>query len=254
VRPLDDTNAENATGWVPPQPSPTLVPPRKRDRLLWLWPVVAVFIMALSGAVFGAFGTLLTAVVVLSALILFVGEDNEVMGIRLRLGITVLALVLAAGLIVGNRAGIGFLSSTAQDFSAAANSGSSGQHPLDLRGRRVSAKDIDGRDLRGAQLTGAVLDGLDLHGRDLRGATATGASLHGVNLEHARLNAADLRGADLHGACLYRADLSGALLDGADATGADVTSVSVSQSQTSKAMSWPGSQGATATSQLPTCP
>lgn len=209
--------------------------PRRRDRWLWLWPALAVASMAVAGATFGPLGTLLTAVVTVATLVIYVGE--EVLSTRLRLGVAVAALVVAAAIVLGDTHGAKLFSSAHRSPATRPQGATMGR--LDLRGRHVTARDIAGRDLRGALLSGAVLDGLDLRGRDLRDVNARPASFRHAILEHARLTNANLRGADLQHACMYRADLTGASLDGADATGADATAALIGPAAAANAAVWP---------------
>ncbi|MDU0288598.1 pentapeptide repeat-containing protein [Saccharothrix longispora] len=184
-------------------------------------------VVACAGQLFGTFGALLAAVLVASTLILFVG--HVVVSLPVRIWISALAVVLGAGVVVGKHSGVEFLGTPSSENSRV----------VDLRGRVVTAEDIEGEDLRGALLSGAVLDGLDLHDRDLAGARAQGASFRRAILDRAQLNDADLRGADLSLACLYNADLTGADLTGAVAVGADVTGIVVAAEQTGAAADWP---------------
>lgn len=195
--------------------------------MLWLWPVCAVAVMALAGQFFGAYGALLSAVVVAATLVLLVGEP-DVISLRTRLWVGALVVVVAAGVVVGRYSGIDFLAA-----------GPEAVKPLDLRGKVVEANDVRGGNLREALLQGAVLDGLDLRGHDLTGAKAQGASFRRTVLDDTRLVEADLRGADLTDACLKRANLSGARLGGVVAGGADVRDAVVGAEQTKEAADWP---------------
>lgn len=200
--------------------------PRRRDQLLWLWPVGAVAVMAVAGHLLGAFGVLLSAIVVAATLVLLIGD--EAVSLRSRIWITALAVVLAAGIVTGRYGGLDILAP--QPVPA---------KPLDLRGKLVDADDIRGRSLRDAELAGAVLDGLDLRGHDLTGAKARGASFRRAVLDDVPLVRADLHGADFTDACLAKADLTGAQLGGVIASGADVGDVVVEQDRIKTAASWP---------------
>lgn len=199
--------------------------PRWRDKVLWFWPAGAVATMAGAGHLFGAFGALLAAVVVAATLVLVIGD--EAISLRTRIWVTALAVVMAAGVVVGREAGVGIL----------APSGLA--EPPDLRGQVVSAEDIKGRNLRDALLAGAILDGLDLHRHDLTHVQAQGASFRRTILSDAVLVEADLRGADFTDACLRRANLTGAVLGGVQATGADVRDVLVVKENVASAAAWP---------------
>ncbi|MFB4293495.1 pentapeptide repeat-containing protein [Nonomuraea sp. ATR24] len=223
-------------GPMPVAPVPAGRELRARDRWLWVWPLVTLVIMVAVGMLWGSLGTFLSGVVVVAVLVLYVGD--EVLQPGHRLAVTGLAVVLIALAWLGYQRGVPFFSpvSTGPGVTADSTAGSS---PPDLRGRTLTAGDLEGVNLRGAQLAGAVLDGLDLHGVDLSGARAPGASFRGANLDRARLNDADLRGADLREACLYGAELRRVDLRGADATNADVTDVVADESQLKRAASWP---------------
>ena len=201
--------------------------PRRRDQLLWLWPVCAVAVMALAGQFFGAYGALLSAVVVAATLVLLIGEP-DVISVRTRMWVGAFVVVMAAGVVVGRYSGVDFL--TAPPHAV---------EPVDLRGKVVDADDIRGRNLRDALLQGAVLDGLDLRGHDLTGVRAQGTSFRRTVLDDARLVDADLRGADFTNACLEHADLSGARLDGVVADGANVREAVVEGERVAEAASWP---------------
>ncbi|MFI6476995.1 pentapeptide repeat-containing protein [Nonomuraea sp. NPDC050663] len=228
--------------WSPPAPSapiPAETPRRAlrgRDRWLWVWPLVTLGVMVGVGMLWGSLGTFLSGVIVVAALILFVGD--EVLQPGHRLAVTIVAVVLVVTGWLGYQRGLPFFSTeTLKPGSAApAESASSA---VDLRGRKLTADDLKGVDLRGADLAGAVLDGLDLHGVDLSGVNAQGASFRRSMLDRARLDDADLRGADLREACLYGAQLRRADLRGVDATGADTTDVVADAETLERAASWP---------------
>lgn len=195
--------------------------------MLWLWPVCAVAVMAAAGQFFGAYGALLSAVVVAATLVLLIGEP-DVISVRTRMWVGAFVVVVAAGVVVGRYSGVDFLAAPPDAVE-----------PLDLRGKVVEANDLRSRDLRGALMQGAVLDGLDLRGHNLSGAKAQGASFRRAMLDDGRLVEADLRGADFTDACMERVDLSGARLGGLIASGADVRGTVVEGVRTAEAASWP---------------
>jgi len=83
----------------------------------------------------------------------------------------------------------------------------------------------DGRtDYRGANLRGARLSGRDLAKANFDGADLTDANLEGSNLEGASFVAANLAGANLRRAQLVQADLTHATLSGADLRSANLQS------------------------------
>jgi hypothetical protein len=189
--------------------------------------------IAVAGQIWRTYGALLAGLLAISTLILLVGSD-VVRGWP-RLAIAAAATAAMVAVIIGHLSGLiglGRTGTTAGEHEA-------GHPPLDLRGQRVTAAEIQDNDLRGALLSGAVLDGLDLTGVRLTGADARGASFRGANLERADLRGADLSGSDLRRACLYRTVMSGARLDGADAREADISAVVVSKDATARAASWP---------------
>jgi len=154
----------------PPPPPPT----RRRDRLLWLWPVLGIAAISTVGEQWGGYGALVTAVVLMAALILSVG-DNDVLDRRMRLGTAASAVVVATLLVFGHQSGWTYLSSTPVERvrgDARATPSSPMPAPTDFRGARLTQEQIRGRSLHGAMLAGAVLDGLDLRGVDLIDAVA----------------------------------------------------------------------------------
>ncbi|GAA4062613.1 pentapeptide repeat-containing protein [Nonomuraea soli] len=220
-------------------PAPARTPGRElrgRDRWLWLWPLLTLGVMVGVGMLWGSLGTFLSGVIVVAALILFVGD--EVLQTAHRLAVTILAVVLVVIGWMGYQRGVPFFSTETLKAGGASPS-ESAPSPVDLRGRKLTADDLKGVNLRGADLAGAVLDGLDLHGVDLSGVNAQGASFRRSMLDRAQLNDADLRGADLREACLYGAQLRRADLRGVDATGADTTDVVADTETLERAASWP---------------
>ncbi len=215
---------------------------RKRDRYLWLWPVLAFVVLALAGQVWGPYGALLAAMLEIATILLLFTEGEA--GRHIRLPVATASVAVVATVVVIHPSELdrrpeGVTAAPPRSADAGAQS-----PRTDLRGHEVTQQELTGKDLRRAALGGANLDGLDLTRRDLLGADLRGASLRGIDLDDANLLGADLRGADLRGAsfrraCLYHADLRGANLTGVDADRADVTAVSVSPATVATAAAWP---------------
>ena len=74
--------------------------PRLRDRVLWIWPVAGICVTALVGELAGPFGALLTALVMTTGLLVFVGEG--ILSVCVRLISSMVAILLAAALIVAH--------------------------------------------------------------------------------------------------------------------------------------------------------
>lgn len=74
--------------------------PRLRDRVLWIWPVAGICVTALVGELAGPFGALLTALVMTTGLLVFVGEG--ILSVRVRLISSLVAILLAAALVVAH--------------------------------------------------------------------------------------------------------------------------------------------------------
>jgi hypothetical protein len=179
---------------------------------IWIWPVVAIVLVAVAGQVFGLLGSIIAASCAAAALLFTAAELFRARRARrdaalLSIGcvLVVLAVFTLQGAVPWSRA-------------VAAGGGL-----VDARGERPTPDDLRVPTLRGALLDGADLTGLDLGGRDLAGAEAAGAAFRDADLAGASLRGADLRGSDLTGACLDGADLTGADLTGAKVTGATVT-------------------------------
>lgn len=211
------------------------VPPRRRDQLLWLWPIGVLLLMVLAGRVWGPIGTLVAAATAIGTLALFIGD--VVFGLALRVCIASLAvLVVAAALIGHNHAWFSIPSSR---LAAAAPQSRVSGRVVNLSGERVTLADLKGKNLQGALLAGADLSGLDLYGMNLNGIVAPGASFRHAILDRASLIGANLRGADLSDSCMHGAVLTGAKLAGANAAHADVTNVTVSPAAITSAAVWP---------------
>jgi hypothetical protein len=229
----------HATTQSPPA-YPKAERPRRRDQLLWLWPAVALVIVAGAGSIWGLLGVIIGAAVTVATLALFVGDVILSPGIRL--GITVAAVLAVAATLVARQQDAAFFAakSPAPGRTAAA---SAPAPVLDLRGKRVTLAELQGKSLRGALLGGANLDGLDLYGLNLAGIVAPGATFRSAILDRADLAGADLQGAVLADSCLHGANLTGANLDGVNAAGADVTDVRVSRLAIKQAAVWPRKRG-----------
>jgi hypothetical protein len=212
---------------------------RWRDRLMWLWPVVTLVVMAEASNLLGLVGTVITAAVTVTTLTLFVGEG--VLGRRLQLAIAIVATLAVAAVLALHVQKVGPFAPAVAGTSSAATEAPVSPQILDLRGQRVTLAELKGKNLQGALLAGANLDGLDLYGMNLARIIAPGASFRRAILDRAILTGANLAGADFTGACLHSANLTGAKLAGVDAAGADVTGAQVSRSAVRSASIWPRS-------------
>lgn len=230
-------------GWLimtmpaPPPDQPS--PPAMLRASIWLAPAATVAAIAVVGQVLGVLAALIlgtvAATVVASiaadALIRGPGSPARAAAIGLATGIVLLSL----GWLQRNHIFPENQSNTRSTTAASTDH----SRVLDLRGRKVTAADIENRSLVGAQLQGASLAGLDLRGKSLAGASAAGSTFRGSDLEGARLDGIDLRGADITAACLRRVSLWGADLSGADADGADVSNWVGDPAATSSVRHWP---------------
>jgi hypothetical protein len=189
---------DNAQASVPPKHWP-----------LWVWPPLAVALIAVAGYSFGVAGALITAASTIAALI-FVAGDLLYAGQRRRAWVVV-ALSLGAILLTALMWQVKIPWVRMRTGAQALTSG-----PVDLRGMSISQAQATRLDLRGAQLSGAVLNGLILRGKQMEGVAASGASFRYADLSFASLRGADLNGADFSYACLIGTDFSGATLNGAD--------------------------------------
>jgi hypothetical protein len=176
---------------------------------LWVWPPVAIALVAVAGYSLGIAGALTAAASTVAALV-FVAGDILYLGQRRR-AIAVLAIslgfIVLAGLLWQAKVPWIRLRVTTQ-------TGTPG--PVDLRGTTLTQAQAAILNLRGAQLSGAVLDELVLRRKQMEGITASGASFRHADLSFASLRGADLNGADFSYACLIGTDFAGALLDGVD--------------------------------------
>lgn len=180
---------------------------------IWIWPVVAIVLVAVAGQVFGLLGSIIAASCAAAALLFTAAELFRARRARRDAALLSIGCVLIVVAI--------FTLQGAIPWSHAAVA--AGEALVDARGKRPTADDLRVPTLRGALLDGADLTGLDLGGRDLAGAEAAGTAFRDADLAGASLRGADLRGSDLTGACLDGADLTGADLTGAKVTGATVT-------------------------------
>jgi len=190
----------------------TAAPPRRRDQSLWIWPVVALAVIALAGQLRDATAALLSAVVLVATLVLFIGDTLH---LWFRLAVLGVSIVLVATLVTSQVSGF--------DRLFRPHVGDDGR--MDLRGQQISADQVSNLDFQRARLSGAVLDNLSLVSKDFTKVIANGTSFRGADLTNTTWLGADLRGADFRGACLVEADFTGARLDGIDATGADTSGV-----------------------------
>jgi hypothetical protein len=211
------------------------VPPRRRDQLLWLWPVGVLLLMVLAGRVWGPIGTLVTAATAIGTLALFIGD--VVFGLAVRVCIASLAVLLVAAALIGHKQS--WIPIRSSRLAAAAPHPSASEGVINLSGKRVTLSDLKGKNLKGALMAGADLSGLDLYGMNLNGIVAPGASFQHAILDRASLIGADLRGANLSDSCMHGAVLEGAQLAGANAAHADVTNVAVSPAAIKSAAVWP---------------
>lgn len=183
--------------------------PPPKDWPLWVWPPLAIALIAVAGYRYGVAGALTSAASTVATLV-FVAGDFLYSGHRRRafavlavsLGILVLTVLLWQAKVPWFRHPTGVQTVTLG--------------PIDLRGATVTQAEAARLDLRGAQLSGAVFDGLVLHGEQMEGVTASGTSFRGADLSFASFRGADLNGADFSYACLIGTDFTGALLDGAN--------------------------------------
>jgi Pentapeptide repeats (8 copies) len=222
---------------------PRSAPPRRRDQLLWLWPVGVLLLMVLASYLWGSLGVFITATIAIGTLALFVGDT--VLGNVLRVCIAAAAVLLAAGALIGYSKNYSLFSTKQPRTAVAADKLNKNNQVINLEGKRVTLAELKGRNLHGALLAGADLSGLDLHGMNLNGIIAPGASFRRAILDRASLIDADLRGTDLSRSCLHGAILTGAQLEGANAAHADVTNVKVDTTATRQAAVWPSTKTGT---------
>jgi Pentapeptide repeats (8 copies) len=184
-----------------------VVPPKGWP--LWVWPPLAIALIAVAGYKLGIAGALTTAASAIAALF-FVAGDILYSGQRRR-AFAILAISLGVIIVTALlwQAKVPWVRPRFAMQTAAPG-------PFDLRGSTVTQAQAARLNLRGALLSGAVLDGLDLRGKQMEGVSAAGASFRHADLSFASLRGADLNGADFSYACLIGTDFTGATLDGAD--------------------------------------
>lgn len=197
-----DTDGDLGEDLRPPIPSPLT----RRVVSVWVWPMVLIVVVAVAGEFLGAVGAAAAAAVVFGIALFVIGVWW--LGPQQRAWVLIVALGIA---LVGTVGLVG----TAVPFTRTGDAGRS-----ELRGAKLSQRDIASWDLRGADLSGAELEGLDLRRESLAGAVVRGASLRGSRLEGVSLRGADLSGADLREACLRGADFAGAIVAGVQIEGA----------------------------------
>lgn len=219
---------------APVQPPLQVPPARRRDRWLWLWPVVAVVAMAWAGELFGPFGALLAGAAMIGTLAFLLGGNVFTDDIRLVVSVAIGGVILLV--VYGHAQGWPAFTGHPAESAASQTSAAAPVSTQNVRaGARLPGADLDdlsmpfadlsGLTAEGAALRRATLDGADLTNATLRGADLQLAHLRRADLRGADLRGADLRGADLRDACLQGADLSGARLSGADAAGAATAGV-----------------------------
>lgn len=189
------------------QPKEPAAPPKGWP--LWVWPPVAIALIAVAGYKLGIAGALTAAAAAVAALI-FVAGDVLYSGERRRPTVVV-ALSLAVIILVALlwQAKVPWI--RLRVTPPAPTPG-----PVDLRGATVTQAQATKLNFRGAELSGAVLNWLSLRGKPMEGVTAPGASFRHANLSFASLRGADLSGSDLSYACLIGTIFTGATLNGAD--------------------------------------
>ena len=224
---------------------PKSVPPRRRDQLLWLWPVGVLLLLVLASNIWGSLGVFITAAIAIGTLALFVADT--VLGSVLRVCIAAAAVLLAAGALIGHAENCALFSTKQPRPAVTAGKAKASNQVINLDGKRVTLAELKGRNLHGALLAGADLSGLDLYGMSLNGIIAPGASFRRAILDRASLIDANLRGADLSGSCLYGAILTGAQLEGVNAAHADVTNARVDPTAARMAAVWPSMKTGTFT-------
>jgi hypothetical protein len=176
---------------------------------LWVWPPVAITLIAVAGYQLGIAGALTAAASSIAALV-FVAGDFLYSGQRRR-AVAILAVSLGVIVVAALlwQAKIPWIRLRLATQSVAPG-------PVDLRGANITQAQAASLDLRGAQLSGAILNGLALRDKQMEGVIASGASFRHVDLSYASLRGADLNGADFSYACLIGTDFTGALLNGAN--------------------------------------
>nr|WP_206681321.1 pentapeptide repeat-containing protein [Actinomadura sp. J1-007] len=148
---------------------------------LWMWPPVVIGLVAAAGQFFGPLAALVVATQTLGTLGIAAGYNLLERPKWPLVALVVFALAtvtITVGLLRVERRGLPPI------FMSKAQAGK----PADLRGRRVTQKDVRALEFRGARLSGADLNGLDLRGKSFNGAEAVG-----VNFSRTRLDGVELR-------------------------------------------------------------
>jgi hypothetical protein len=199
----------------PPAASPPQV---RHPRLLWLWPLLGLLIVASAGTMFGPAATLLAAVVGCCVLVLYLAAS--MLDWRVVLVVVFLPILVAGLVLMPAVRRTAFLQTgSPAENSPAADQGTPGGSTR-LTREQVLALDPGSAALRGARLDGIDLHHVDLVGRDLSGASLVGTNLRDADLRDVRLRGAQLSRADLRGACSDRANLAGAVVTGTKIRGA----------------------------------
>ncbi len=202
-----------------------LSPPRHRRSSAWVWPALAVTVVALAGRFFGVWGALIVAGQTVATLLFAAADDSLNRSRRSWLTLTAVgAGMIVIAVLFWQASSSGILPKLGAGRAKVPSSG-----PVNLAGRRLTQSMLNAADLRGATLSGADFNGLLLTRLSLAGAVAPGASFVRSDLQGISLRGADLRGADFSMACLRGSDLSGAQLRGVDIAGADITDAGLSR-------------------------
>ncbi|TDD38670.1 pentapeptide repeat-containing protein [Actinomadura sp. KC06] len=193
-------------------------PPPQGDQAralpIWIWPALAITLVAVCGEFLGTRGSLAALGFCLVGGFVLMGRA---LNPRER-GFAVALAVVFAGL-----ATLVIHGSSARDLFDPGTADKKPAGPVDLRGKTLTADVVKRTEFRGALLAGAQLGGLDLRHENFAGASAQGITLSRTRLDGVSFRGADLRGADLRDACLRGGDLTGADLFGARVDRADLS-------------------------------
>jgi Pentapeptide repeats (8 copies) len=184
---------------------------------LWLWPPIAIGLIAFAGQLFGTFAALLTATETVGAALYAAIACVKEPARRAIAG--ALSITLCTVLIV---AGIAFIRTARHVGTQQPTAPAIPKQVVDFRGRTIKSAMLANLDFRGADLRGARLDKLDLRGKTFDGADAPGASFRGSQLEGVSMRGINLSGAQMQGSCLRHVDFSGADLNSVDVKGAEI--------------------------------
>lgn len=176
---------------------------------LWVWPPVAVGLIAVAGYVLGVAGALTTAASTVATLI-FIAGDFLYAGHRRR-AVAIVAISISVLVLIGLmwQVKIPWIRQRIAEPTTVPG-------PVDLRGATVTQAQASTLNLRGAQLSGAILNDLVLRRKKMDGMVAFGVSFYHADLSYASLRGADLNGADFSYACLIGTSFNGADLNGAN--------------------------------------